>query len=90
MVEIATVIIESIQDKQEAVNFIEKLKDKVKICDEAMWLCKVLQGQIYLEHLNNLEETKKIIEDLKDVLEEAGNITPVHGKYYMLAAQYYR
>lgn len=79
-----------IQDKQEAVNFIEKLKDKVKICDEAMWLCKVLQGQIYLEHLNNLEETKKIIEDLKDVLEEAGNITTVHGKYYMLAAQYYR
>lgn len=90
LVEIATVIIGHISDKKEAVAFIEKLKDKIKICDEALWLCKVLQGQIYLEYLNDLDATKKIIEDLKDNLEEAGNVTPVHGKYYMLAAQYYR
>jgi len=90
LVEICSVIIECISDKKEAVAFIEKLKEKVKVCDEAIWLCKVLQGQLYLESLNDLESTKKIIEDLKDVLEEAGNITPVHGKYYMLAAQYYR
>lgn len=49
-----------------------------------------MQGNLYLEHLQNLEETKKIIEELKDVLEEAGNVTPVHGKYYLLASQYYR
>lgn len=90
LVEIASVIIGHISDKQEAVNFIEKLKEKVKMCDEAVWLCKVLQGNIYLESLNNLDETKKIIDDLKDILEEAGNVTPVHGKYYMLASSYYR
>ena len=53
-------------------------------------LLQVLQGQIYLEFLNDLDSTKKIIEDLKEILEEAGNVTPVHGKYYMLASQYYR
>lgn len=90
LVEIVTVVISFIADKKEAVAFLEKLKDKVKVCDEALWMCKVLQGQIYLEHLNELDETKKIIEDLKDILEEAGNVTPVHGKYYMLAANYYR
>lgn len=90
LVEICAVIVETITDKSEAVAFLEKLKEKVKICDEAIWLCKVLQGQLYLEFLNDLESTKKIIEDLKDVLDQAGNITPVHGKYYMLAAQYYR
>ncbi|XP_058839846.1 26S proteasome non-ATPase regulatory subunit 13-like [Topomyia yanbarensis] len=90
LVQILTVVISFIEDKKEAIAFLEKLKEKVKVCDEALWMCKVLQGQIFLEHLNELDETKKIIEDLKDILEEAGNVTPVHGKYYMLAANYYR
>ncbi|XP_055640846.1 26S proteasome non-ATPase regulatory subunit 13 [Toxorhynchites rutilus septentrionalis] len=90
LVEILTVVISFISDKKEAVLFLDKLMEKVKVCDEAVWMCKVLQGQIYLEHLNELDATKKIIEDLKDILEEAGNVTPVHGKYYMLAANYYR
>jgi len=90
LVEILTVVIGHMNNKQEAIAFIEKLKDKVKMCDEAVWMCKVLQGQIYLEFLDDKEATKKIIEDLKDILEEAGNVTPVHGKYYMLASAYYR
>ncbi|XP_055587242.1 26S proteasome non-ATPase regulatory subunit 13 [Uranotaenia lowii] len=90
LVEILTVVVSFITDKKKAIAFLEDLKGKVKACDEAFWMCKVLQGQIYLEHLNELDQTKKIIEDLKDILEEAGNVTPVHGKYYMLAANYYR
>lgn len=90
LVEIISVVVSHIVDKKEAVAVLETLKDKVKVCDEALWMCKVLQGTIYLEALNELDETKKIILDLKDILEEAGNVTPVHGKYYMLAANYYR
>lgn len=85
LVEILVTVIDAISEKKDAVAFIEKLKHKVKICDKAIWLCKV-----YLEHLNDLEATKKIIEDLKDVFVKANNITPLHGKYYMLASQYYR
>lgn len=90
LVEIVNVIVGYIGEKKEAVEFLEKLKEKVKICDEAVWFCRVLQGQIYLEHLQDLDATKKIIEDLKEVLEESGNVTPVHGKYFLLASNYYR
>lgn len=57
---------------------------------KCQWLLQVLQGQIHLEHLQDLDATKKIIEDLKEVLEESGNVTPVHGKYFLLASNYYR
>ncbi|XP_054725372.1 26S proteasome non-ATPase regulatory subunit 13 [Anastrepha obliqua] len=90
LVEILEVVVEHISDKKEAVEFLDKLKDKVNICDEAVWYIRVLQGNIYLTNLNDLDATKKIIEELRDVLEEAGNVTPVHGKFYMLASQYYR
>ncbi|KAH8312824.1 hypothetical protein KR044_013095 [Drosophila immigrans] len=90
LIQILEVVVDNISDKKEAIEFLEKVKDKVKICDEAVWYLQVMQGNFYLSNLNDLNATKKIIEELRDVLEEAGNVTPVHGKYYMLASQYYR
>lgn len=90
LVEILSIIVSFITDKTEAVQFLEKLAEKVKVSDESVWLCRVLQGQIYLEHLQDLDATKKIIEELKEVLEESGNVTAVHGKYFLLASNYYR
>lgn len=90
LVEILTIVVSFISDKNEAVQFLERLAEKVKINDQSVWYCRVQQGQIYLEHLHNLDATKKIIEELKEVLEESGNVTPVHGKYFLLASNYYR
>ncbi|XP_034115061.1 26S proteasome non-ATPase regulatory subunit 13 [Drosophila albomicans] len=90
LIQILEVVVDNISDKKESIDFLEKFKDKVKICDEAVWYLQVMQGNLYLSNLNDLNATKKIIEELRDVLEEAGNVTPVHGKYYMLASQYYR
>lgn len=90
LVEMLTTVVGFISDKSEAVQFLEKLREKVKINDEAVWYCRVMQGQIYLEYLQDLESTKKVIEDLKEVLEVSGNVTTVHGKYFLLASQYYR
>ncbi|KAH8278995.1 hypothetical protein KR018_012144 [Drosophila ironensis] len=90
LIQILEVVVDNTGDKKEAIDFLEKMKDKVKICDEAVWYLQVMQGNLYLSNLNDLNATKKIIEELRDVLEEAGNVTPVHGKYYMLASQYYR
>lgn len=39
--EIVFVIVGYIAEKKEAVAFLEKLKEKVKICDEAVWFCRV-------------------------------------------------
>ncbi|XP_068156207.1 26S proteasome non-ATPase regulatory subunit 13 [Drosophila tropicalis] len=90
LIQILEVVVDNISDKKEAIDFLEKMKEKVKICDEAVWYLQVMQGNLYLSNLNDLTQTKLIIEELRDVLEEAGNVTPVHGKYYMLASQYYR
>lgn len=41
LVEIVNVIVSYIGEKKEAIEFLEKLKEKVKICDEAVWFCRV-------------------------------------------------
>lgn len=51
---------------------------------------QVLQGQIYLEQLNDLDAAEKIISELEGSLEDADGVTPVHGRFYRLAAEYYR
>ena len=49
------------EDKNEAIQFLEKTVAKVKSSSEAVALCKVLSGQILLEHLGDQERTKVII-----------------------------
>lgn len=88
--EIVVYIVEQFQDKKEAVAFLEKLESKVKINSDAQNLCKVLAGQILLEKLNDLDATKKIIEEVEATLDNAEGVTPVHGRFYLLASQYYR
>ena len=39
---------EHISDKKEAVEFLDKLKDKVNICDEAVWYIKVKELPVKL------------------------------------------
>lgn len=51
---------------------------------------QVLAGQIYLEKLNDLEATKKIIQEVEKTLDNADGVTAVHGRFYLLASQYYR
>ncbi|CAG9135074.1 unnamed protein product [Plutella xylostella] len=90
LVEIVAVIVEQYKDKKEAIAFLEKIEQKVKINDEATALCKVLQGQIYLEQLNDLDSTERVIGELEGSLEDADGVTPVHGRFYKLASEYYR
>ncbi|XP_063836564.1 26S proteasome non-ATPase regulatory subunit 13 [Ostrinia nubilalis] len=90
LVEIIAHVIKQFSNKKDAIAFLEKTEAKVKANDEALALCKVLQGQIYLEHLNDLDSTEKIIEHLEGTLEDADGVTPVHGRFYKLASEYYR
>lgn len=83
-------MVEQYTDKREAVAFIEKLAPKVKNNTDAHSLCKVLAGQILLEKLNDLEATKTIIEEVEVTLDNGDGVSTVHGKFYLLASQYYR
>uniref|UniRef100_A0A1B6M1C9 26S proteasome non-ATPase regulatory subunit 13 n=1 Tax=Graphocephala atropunctata TaxID=36148 RepID=A0A1B6M1C9_9HEMI len=90
LVEIIAFIVPKFSDYKEAVDFLAATEPKVKVNSEAVALCKVLQGQIYLEKLNDQTATKKIIEDVEKIIDDADGITSVHGRYYLLASQYYR
>ncbi|ERL87811.1 26S proteasome non-ATPase regulatory subunit 13 [Dendroctonus ponderosae] len=90
LVEIVAVVIEQFKDPKEAVTFLEKTEPKVKVNPDAQNLCKVLAGQIHLEKLKDLDATKKVIEEVEKTLDNADGVTAVHGRFYLLASQYYR
>lgn len=88
--EILAHVVPQLQDNQDAIKFLEKTETKVQSNNEAIALCKVLKGQILLDKLNNQEQTKKIIEDVEAMLDNADGITTVHGRFYLLASRLYR
>ncbi|KAK0166877.1 hypothetical protein PV327_004351 [Microctonus hyperodae] len=90
LVEILAHVIQQYPDKQEAIKFLEATEPKVAGNNEAVSLCKVLAGQILLDKLNDQEKTKKIIEDVEAMLDNADGVTTVHGRFYLLASRLYR
>lgn len=89
LVQICMPIVEQFKDKEEALQFVEKLGEKVKTNQEAFAQTKVLQGQLQLDHLGNIEKTKNLIEELDDLINEIDRVGFVHGQYYMLASRFY-
>ncbi|XP_015117042.1 26S proteasome non-ATPase regulatory subunit 13 [Diachasma alloeum] len=90
LVEILAHVIEQYPDKREAIKFLEATEPKVEKNNEAVSLCKVLEGQILLDKLNDQEKTKKVIEDVEAMLDNADGVTTVHGRFYLLASRLYR
>ncbi|KAK9506980.1 hypothetical protein O3M35_008819 [Rhynocoris fuscipes] len=90
LVEIVSHITPHYSDPKEALAFLEAIETRVKGNSEAVALAKVLQGNILLQRLNDLDATKKIIDDVEQILDEADGITSVHGRYYLLASKYFR
>lgn len=58
LVEIIAFIVPKISDPKEAITFLETTEPKVKQNSEAVSLCKVLEGQIFLEKLKDQVATK--------------------------------
>lgn len=90
LVEILAFVVQQYTDWKEAVSFLEKMEVKVKGCEDAVMLCKVLAGQILLEKLSDTVATKKIIDDVEKELDKKDGVGPVHGRFYLLASNYYR
>uniref|UniRef100_A0A671WLZ5 26S proteasome non-ATPase regulatory subunit 13 n=1 Tax=Sparus aurata TaxID=8175 RepID=A0A671WLZ5_SPAAU len=61
----------------------------VKSSDEAVILCKTSIGSLKLE-INDLPATKKLIEDVEEMLNNLPGVTSVHGRFYDLSSKYYR
>ncbi|KAJ8874120.1 hypothetical protein PR048_024961 [Dryococelus australis] len=90
LVEILSDVVQQFTDKKEAVAFLTKTDAKVSSSQEALALCKVFRAQITLEHLSDQATAKVLIDEIEHILDETAGITPVHGRYYLLASQLYR
>uniref|UniRef100_A0A674N5Z4 Proteasome 26S subunit, non-ATPase 13 n=1 Tax=Takifugu rubripes TaxID=31033 RepID=A0A674N5Z4_TAKRU len=62
---------------------------QVKSSEEAVILCKTSIGSLKLE-INDLPATKKIIEEVEEMLNNLPGVTSVHGRFYDLSSKYYR
>lgn len=89
LVEICLPIVRQFQDGPAAINFLTKLKEKVKHEPEAQILINTAIGAIHLE-AKNLDQAKKFVEDTEVELNEIDGVTSVHARFYELSSNYYR
>jgi len=89
LVEICLPIVRQYQVPAQAVEYLEKIKEKVKADMEAVILCDTAIGAIHLEQ-KNFDATKKLVEDIEVELNKIDNVTTIHARYYELSSNYYR
>ncbi|KAG7163682.1 26S proteasome non-ATPase regulatory subunit 13-like [Homarus americanus] len=89
LAQIAGDVITQHTDPNEAITFVEKVAPKVVDHQEARVLCNVLIAQITLSRLEDQVRTKKILDETEKMLDEIDGVTPVHGKFYLLASELY-
>nr|CAG4646250.1 EOG090X05V9 [Macrothrix elegans] len=90
LTEICAIIVKQIPTSDERLAFLKQLQEKVKTNQQASALCKVLTGGIILHEKGNQAETKNIMEEVGQILDESDGVTPVHGRYYSLCSDFYR
>jgi 26S proteasome regulatory subunit N9 len=90
LVEIVAFIIKQMQDANQALEFLAKTQEKVKASTEAVVLCQTLSGQIKVTQLNDLDGTKKVLEEAETLLNTIDGVSAVHGRFYELSSNYYR
>lgn len=89
LAELSAFIVRQITDPKSALEFLEKMKDKVKASEEAKVLCMTLMGII---HLRNREfpPVKGLIEECEKILNDIDGVSPVHGRFYELTSNYHK
>jgi len=90
LVQIITPVVAVSEDKAEALAFVDKIANKVKKDTEAFILTKVIEADIQLNHYNNREKVKELIEEVEVLLHEVEGVGFVHGKFYLMASDLYK
>uniref|UniRef100_A0A8B9GUF4 26S proteasome non-ATPase regulatory subunit 13 n=1 Tax=Astyanax mexicanus TaxID=7994 RepID=A0A8B9GUF4_ASTMX len=89
LVEMILHVVRQMPDPNTAITFLEKTREKVKASDEAVILCKTKIGSLKLD-INDLPATKKLIEEVEELLNSLPGVTSIHGRFYDLSSKYYR
>lgn len=82
-------VIKQYTDADEALTFLEKIKEKVKVSDEAVILCSTAIGNIHLL-ARKYPETKKVMEESEELLSMLPGVTTVHSRFYELCSNYHQ
>ena len=77
LVEIIIPITRAFKQVDQAIQFVQQIREKVKANPLAVLLCDITIGKAYLV-TKNLPEAKKIIEDLAPKFDELDHLTTVH------------
>jgi len=90
LVQIGQIVLEQYTSPEEAIAFIERIQEKIKMNNEAFALSKILVGRIKLHKFEQQKETKAIIEEVDTLLAEVDGVSPVHSHFYLLASDLYK
>lgn len=92
LVQIGMVIMEQIKEPEEGLAFTNKMSEigSVKSNSESFALTRVLAGKIYLHMQQKQKETKAIIDEVEELLNDVDGVSPVHSHYYLLASDLYK
>lgn len=89
LVEIILFVVKQIADPKQAVDFLEKIKEKVKASTEARILCMTVIATIKLRG-KDLEGTKTTVEECQGLLDTLDGISSVHSRFYELSSNYHK
>ncbi|XP_064395259.1 26S proteasome non-ATPase regulatory subunit 13-like [Halichondria panicea] len=89
LVEIILYLIREITDPNEAITFMEGIKEKVKNNMEAKVLCMISIGSFNLK-VSSLQAVKSVVEEAGKELDSVSGITKVHARYYDLCSNYHK
>ncbi|CAG2161646.1 unnamed protein product [Oppiella nova] len=89
LIEICGYVINQIPTHEARVEFVTKMKDKVKANREAVILCNIFLGQSMLL-ANDLKAIKELLEVTNQLIEAETGVTSVHSRYYRLSSDYHQ
>eukprot|EP00745_Piridium_sociabile_P039572 TRINITY_DN74224_c0_g2_i2.p1 TRINITY_DN74224_c0_g2~~TRINITY_DN74224_c0_g2_i2.p1 ORF type:complete len:379 (+),score=112.84 TRINITY_DN74224_c0_g2_i2:60-1196(+) len=89
LTEICVLVVKQIQEPKQAIEFCEKLKEKVKASNEAKILCMTTIGNIRLKN-KDFENVKTVIEESQSILDQLDGVTSVHSRFYELTSNYHK
>ncbi|ESO96024.1 hypothetical protein LOTGIDRAFT_214609 [Lottia gigantea] len=89
LMQIGVVVVKQIPDVKSSLEFLEKLKEKLKGNQEAVILLNTTVGSIKLKN-RNFDGTKTIVEECSAMLDNMDGVTSVHSTFYELSSNYYK
>ena len=89
LVEMCLPIVRQYKDLSLSISFLEKLREKVKLEDQAVVLVDSALGAMHLEN-KNLDMAKKYVEETESELDKLEGVTSVHSRFYEFSSNYFR